>query len=163
MTKIAPARWKSSIKAVNQYLGNDALFPSFGMGQANMNSGRHSLLVRWNCFFPGESALSGDRGLCQGAWKNPATGCGRNGESNREYLNYSNMKIVENGYALRPEILEPLTTLYHFTKIFSPSTRAGDLQWHCEILQNRCGDGASKRCEEREDKSGTGWRSSLKR
>jgi len=33
-----------------------------------------------------------------------------------EALNYSNMKIVEKEYALRPEIIESAYYLYHFTK-----------------------------------------------
>jgi mannosidase alpha-like ER degradation enhancer 2 len=33
-----------------------------------------------------------------------------------EVLNYSDMTIVEKGYALRPEIIESAYYLYHFTK-----------------------------------------------
>jgi len=108
--------WKSSIKALNQYLADDAS-TGFWYGQANMNSGKRvgTNFGALEAFFPGELALSGDldrakrlEESCYKMW----TKWGIEPEA----LNYSNMKIVERGYALRPEIIESAYYLYHFTK-----------------------------------------------
>jgi mannosidase alpha-like ER degradation enhancer 2 len=108
--------WKSSIKAVNQYLANDAV-SGLWYGQANMNSGKHvgTYFGALDAFFPGELALSGDLDRA----KSLEESCYRMWTKwgiEPEVLNYSNMKIVENGYALRPEIIESAYYLYHFTK-----------------------------------------------
>jgi mannosidase alpha-like ER degradation enhancer 2 len=108
--------WKSSIKALNQYLADDAS-TGFWYGQANMNSGKRvgTNFGALEAFFPGELALSGDvdrakrlEESCYKMW----TKWGIEPEA----LNYSNMKIVERQYALRPEIIESAYYLYHFTK-----------------------------------------------
>jgi mannosidase alpha-like ER degradation enhancer 2 len=108
--------WKSSVKAVNQYLANDAV-SGFWYGQANMNSGKHvgTYFGALDAFFPGELALSGDLDRA----KSLEESCYRMWTKwgiEPEVLNYSNMKIVENGYTLRPEIIESAYYLYHFTK-----------------------------------------------
>jgi mannosidase alpha-like ER degradation enhancer 2 len=108
--------WKSSIKAVNQYLANDAV-SGFWYGQANMNSGKRvgTYFGALDAFFPGELALSGDldrakrlEESCYKMWTKWGI--------EPEVLNYSDMAIVEKGYALRPEIIESAYYLYHFTK-----------------------------------------------
>jgi mannosidase alpha-like ER degradation enhancer 2 len=108
--------WKSSIKALNQYLADDAS-TGFWYGQADMNSGKRvgTNFGALEAFFPGELALSGDldrakrlEESCYKMW----TKWGIEPEA----LNYSNMKIVEREYALRPEIIESAYYLYHFTK-----------------------------------------------
>ena len=108
--------WKSSIKAVNQYLADDAL-TGFWYGQANMNSGKHvgTYFGALDAFIPGELALSGDldhakrlEESCYRMWTKWGI--------EPEVLNYSDMTIVEKGYALRPEIIESAYYLYHFTK-----------------------------------------------
>ncbi len=108
--------WKSSIKALNHYLADDAS-TGFWYGQASMNSGKRvgTNFGALEAFFPGELALSGDvdrakrlEESCYKMW----TKWGIEPEA----LNYSNMKIVERGYALRPEIIESAYYLYHFTK-----------------------------------------------
>jgi mannosidase alpha-like ER degradation enhancer 2 len=108
--------WKSSIKALNQYLADDAS-TGFWYGQANMNNGKRvgTNFGALEAFFPGELALSGDldrakrlEESCYKMW----TKWGIEPEA----LNYSNMKIVERGYALRPEIIESAYYLYRFTK-----------------------------------------------
>ena len=108
--------WKSSIKALNQYLADDAP-TGFWYGQANMNSGKRvgTDFGALDAFFPGELALSGDldrakrlEESCYRMWTKWGV--------EPEALNYSNMKIVEKGYALRPEIIESAYYLYHFTK-----------------------------------------------
>jgi len=108
--------WKSSIQALNQYLADDAP-TGFWYGQANMNSGKRvgTDFGALDAFFPGELALSGDldrakrlEESCYRMWTKWGV--------EPEALNYSNMKIVEKGYALRPEIIESAYYLYHFTK-----------------------------------------------
>ena len=108
--------WKSSIKALNQYLADEAP-TGFWYGQANMNSGKRvgTDFGALDAFFPGELALSGDldrakrlEESCYRMWTKWGV--------EPEALNYSNMKIVEKGYVLRPEIIESAYYLYHFTK-----------------------------------------------
>src|ERR1700746_2760887 len=108
--------WKSSIKALNQYLADDGS-TGFWYGQANMNSGKRvgTNFGALEAFFPGELALSGDldrakrlEESCYKMW----TKWGIEPEA----VTYSNMKIVDAGYALRPEIIESAYYLYHFTK-----------------------------------------------
>ena len=108
--------WKSSIKAVNQYLADDAL-TGFWYGQANMNSGKRvgTYFGALDAFFPGELALSGDldrakrlEESCFKMWTKWGI--------EPELLNYSNMTITEEGYALHPEIIESAYYLHHFTK-----------------------------------------------
>jgi mannosidase alpha-like ER degradation enhancer 2 len=108
--------WKSSIKAVNQYLADDAL-TGFWYGQANMNSGKRvgTHFGALDAFFPGELALSGDldrakrlEESCFKMWTKWGI--------EPELLNYSNMTITEEGYALRPEIIESAYYLHHFTE-----------------------------------------------
>ena len=108
--------WKSSIKAVNQYLADDAP-TGFWYGQANMNSGKRvgTDFGALDAFFPGELALSGDLNRakrleesCYMMWTKWGV--------EPEVLNYSSMKIIEKGYVLRPEIVESAFYLYRFTK-----------------------------------------------
>jgi mannosidase alpha-like ER degradation enhancer 2 len=108
--------WRSSINALNQYLAEDAS-TGFWYGQANMDNGKRvgTNFGALEAFFPGELALSGDldrakrlEESCYKMW----TKWGIEPEA----LNYSNMKIVEREYALRPEIIESAYYLYHFTK-----------------------------------------------
>ena len=108
--------WKSSVKALNQHLADDAP-TGFWYGQANMNSGKRvgTYFGALEAFFPGELALSGDldrakrlEESCYRMWTKWGV--------EPEGLNYSNMTIVEKGYALRPEIIESAYYLYHFTK-----------------------------------------------
>ena len=107
--------WKSSIKAVNQYLADNAP-TGFWYGQANMNSGKRTgtYFGALEAFFPGELALSGDldrakrlEESCFKMWTKWGI--------EPEVLNYSNMTIVEKAYALRPEIIESAFYLHHFT------------------------------------------------
>src|SRR6516165_9770143 len=107
--------WKSSIQAANQYLAADAR-TGFWYGKANMNTGKRAgtYFGALDAFFPGELALSGDldraRRLeesCFKTWTKWGV--------EPEVLNYSNMTIVEKGYALRPEIIESAYYLRHFT------------------------------------------------
>ena len=108
--------WKSSIKAVNQYLADDAS-TGFWYGQANMNTGKRvgTYFGALEAFFPGELALSGDldrakrlEESCYRMWTKWGV--------EPEVLNYSSMKIVEKRYALRPEVIESAYYLRHFTK-----------------------------------------------
>ena len=108
--------WKSSVKAVNQYLADDAS-TGFWYGQANMNTGKRvgTYFGALEAFFPGELALSGDldrakrlEESCYRMWTKWGV--------EPEVLNYSSMKIVEKRYALRPEVIESAYYLRHFTK-----------------------------------------------
>lgn len=108
--------WRSSIKAVNKYLADQAP-TGFWYGQANMNTGARTGtdFGALDAFFPGTLALSGDldraRKLEDSAYK-MWTIFGIEPEE----MNYTTMKITYEGYELRPEIIESAYYLYHFKK-----------------------------------------------
>lgn len=107
--------WKASIEAVNKYLADRAP-TGFWYGEANMNTGARSRTVfgALHAFFPGTLALSGDldraRKLEDSAYK-MWTAFGVEPEE----IDYTRMKIIYDGYALRPEIIESAYYLHHFT------------------------------------------------
>jgi ER degradation enhancer, mannosidase alpha-like 2 len=107
--------WKESIEAVNKYLADQAP-TGFWYGQADMNTGSR-IATRFgalDAFFPGALALSGDldraRKLEDSAYK-MWTQFGIEPEA----INYKTMKVVANGYELRPEIIESAYYLHYFT------------------------------------------------
>lgn len=107
--------WRTSIEALNKYVAEDA--PSgFWYGEVNMNTGARTghEFGALDAFFAGTLALSGDldraRRLEESSYKMWTTF-----GIEPEVLDYSTMKIVYNGYALRPEIIESAYYLYHFT------------------------------------------------
>jgi Glycosyl hydrolase family 47 len=108
--------WKSSIKALNKYVADNAA-TGFWYGHVNMNTGART--ETWfgalDAYFPGELALSGDlkraarlENSCYKMWNVAGI--------EPEVLDYSRMKIVSPAYPLRPEIIESDYYLYHFTK-----------------------------------------------
>jgi|SRR5579859_2370691 len=108
--------WDSSIEALNKYVADDAP-TGFWYGYVDMDSGKrvHTYFGALNAFFAGTLALSGDldraRRLQESNYKMwTQTGI------EPEIVDYSDMKIIYNGYALRPEIIESAYYLYHFTK-----------------------------------------------
>ena len=107
--------WRTSIEAVNKYLADDG--PNgLWYGEADMQTGARvgTEFGALDAFFPGELALSGDldraRRLEDSCYKMWTTF----GVEPEEW-DYSKMKIVYNGYALRPEIIESAYYLHHFT------------------------------------------------
>ena len=107
--------WNSSIDAVNKYLA-DQVATGFWYGQANMNTGARAGtdFGALDAFFPGTLALSGDldraRKLEDSAYKMWTTF-----GIEPEEINYKTMTIADNGYELRPEIIESAFYLYRFT------------------------------------------------
>ena len=107
--------WKTSIKALNKYSADNAP-TGFWYGHVNMNSGARTgaYFGALDAFFPGELALSGDlrraarlEDSCYRMWNVAGI--------EPEVLDYSDMKIVNPAYPLRPEIIESDYYLYHFT------------------------------------------------
>ena len=107
--------WKTSIEAVNKYLAED-VSTGFWYGQADMTTGKRTghYFGALDAFFPGTLALAGDleraRKLEDSAFK-MWTAFGIEPEA----MDYTNMKVEYNGYALRPEIVESAYYLHHFT------------------------------------------------
>lgn len=107
--------WKTSIELVNKYLAENVA-TGFWYGQADMNTGKRTdhYFGALDAFFPGTLALSGDldraRKLEESAFKMWTTF-----GIEPEVIDYTNMKIAYNGYALRPEIVESAYYLHHFT------------------------------------------------
>lgn len=107
--------WKESIAAVNQYLSDESS-TGFWYGHADMNTGARvgTEFGALDAFLAGTLALSGDleraRKLQESSYKMWTTF-----GIEPETINYKTMKIVDDGYALRPEIIESAFYLYRFT------------------------------------------------
>jgi len=108
--------WKTSIKALNNYVADNAA-TGFWYGHVNMNTGKRTAadFGALDAYFPGELALSGDleraarlEDSCYKMWNVAGI--------EPEVLDYSDMKIVNPGYPLRPEIIESDYYLYQFTR-----------------------------------------------
>ena len=107
--------WRSSIEAVNKYLADDT--PNgLWYSQVDMNTGKRmgTHYGGLDAFFPAVLARSGDlkraRRLQESSYK-MWTAFGIEPEE----IDYSTMKIVYNGYPLRPEIIESAYYLYFYT------------------------------------------------
>lgn len=107
--------WEASVSSANEYLSEET--PSgFWYGEVNMNSGVRlsSHFESLAAFFPGTLALSGDldraRRLQTSTYKMWTTF-----GVEPETIDYRSMTIVDDGYELRPEIIESAYYLYHFT------------------------------------------------
>ncbi len=107
--------WKASVAALNKYLADDAPM-GFWYGHVNMNTGKRvaTHFGALDAFFSAELALSGDlerahrlEESCYKMWTTFGV--------EPEEIDYSDMKIVSPGYALRPEIIESAYYLYAFT------------------------------------------------
>jgi len=107
--------WETSAAAVNKYLTYDAP-TGFWYGHVNMNTGARAAndFGALDAYFPGELALSGDldraRRLEDSAYKMWTTF-----GIEPEEINYTTMKVVQNGYPLRPEIIESAFYLRRLT------------------------------------------------
>jgi len=107
--------WKSSIEALNKYVA-DATPTGFWYGTVDMNTGKRirTSFGALDAFFAGELALSHDleraRKLQEANYK-MWTSFGVEPEE----IDYSTMKLIGDGYPLRPEVIESAYYLYHFT------------------------------------------------
>ncbi len=108
--------WYASIPAINKYLG-DEIRGELWYGHANMLTGIRTKTEygALDAFFPALLALSGDvkraRRLQTSSFKmwnlygvEPET------------LDYKTMRVVNGSYHLRPEIIESIYYLYHYTR-----------------------------------------------
>ena len=107
--------WRTSVAALNQYLGDNAI-TGFWYSQAHMKTGKKisTHFGGLDTFFPAVLALSGDmdraRRLQESSYKMWTTF-----GIEPEEMDYSTMKIVHPGYPLRPEIIESSYYLHFFT------------------------------------------------
>jgi mannosidase alpha-like ER degradation enhancer 2 len=108
--------WKSSIQAVDKYLP-DSTKTGLWYSQVDMNTGKRTSthFGALDAFFPAVLARSGDmdraKHLEESAYK-MWTSFGVEPEE----LDYTTMKIVSPGYALRPEIIESAYYLSYYSK-----------------------------------------------
>ena len=107
--------WKTSIAAVNKYVA-DPRPDGLWYAQVNMNTGTR-VSTRYgslDAFFPAELALSGDldraKQLQESSYKMWTTF-----GIEPEEIDYSTMKVTQQEYELRPEIIESTYYLYYFT------------------------------------------------
>ncbi len=108
--------WKESIKSINKYLRDDR-YGNLWYGTANMDSGKinETSYGSLDAFFPAVLALGGDlknakllQESCFKMWQIAGI--------EPEQIDYSNMKITNPYYVLRPEIIESAYYLYNYTK-----------------------------------------------
>jgi len=107
--------WDESITAINKYVA-DTAHGSLWYGQVNMETGRRigTTFGSLEAFFPAVLSLSGDvtraaalESSCTAMW---------NLESiEPEEIDYTTMRVNDQRYFLRPEIIESAYYLYHFT------------------------------------------------
>jgi len=108
--------WKASVKAVNQYLA-DNVNGGLWYARVDMNSGKRNArrYGALDAFFPAVLARAGDldraRRFQESAYK-VWTAFGIEPEE----VDYKKLKIVEDGYHLRPEIMESSYYLYFYTQ-----------------------------------------------
>ena len=107
--------WEASVSSANKYLSEES--PSgFWYGEVNMNSGARlsSHFESLAAFLPGTLALSGDLGRARRLQRSTYKMWTTFGVE-PEAIDYRSMSIVDDGYELRPEIIESAYYLYHFT------------------------------------------------
>ncbi len=108
--------WKSSIKALNKYVADDA---ANGLWYATVDMNTGARLARHfgalDAFFPGVLALSGDLKRAKRLQDSSFTMWTTFGIEPEE-VDYSTMKVISGGYPLRPEIIESAYYLYRLTK-----------------------------------------------
>ena len=109
------AMWKDSIAAINHYLA-DEVDGHLWYGHANMNTGQRtdSYYGALDAFFPAILAVSGD---LDRAKRLQASGMlmWNMTHVEPEVIDYRTMTIKEDGYQLRPEIVESNYYLWHLT------------------------------------------------
>jgi ER degradation enhancer, mannosidase alpha-like 2 len=109
------AMWKPSIAAANRYLA-DEVNGELWYGYADMNTGKrtHSDFGALDAFFPALLALSGDVPRAA-RLQYSSLRMWRVAHIEPEVFDYRTRKILEPGYALRPEIVESAYYLAHYT------------------------------------------------
>ena len=109
------AMWKESIGAINRYL-SDEVDGNLWYGHADMNTGKRtdSDYGALDAFFPAVLAFSGDIGRAERLQASGMKMWNLTGIE-PEVIDYRTMKIREDGYQLRPEIVESNYYLWHFT------------------------------------------------
>lgn len=107
--------WDASIAAINQYVA-DRTPGGLWYGQVNMNTGKRvsTYFGALDAFFPGTLALGGDIDRARQLEGSASQMWTRFGVEPEE-IDYSNMKIAYDGYALRPEIIESAFYLERLT------------------------------------------------
>lgn len=107
--------WESTLTALNRYVADDAS-RGFWYGESDMKTGAR-LGTRFGAlaaFFPAELALSGDLKRAEQLEDSSYRMWAIAGVE-PEQLDYSNMKIIDPSYELRPEIIESAYYLYYYT------------------------------------------------
>jgi mannosidase alpha-like ER degradation enhancer 2 len=128
--------WKASIQAVNKYLA-DSSKSGLWYAQVDMNTGKRvsTHFGALDAFLPAVLVRSGDeqraRRLQESAYKMWTTW-----GVEPEEIDYSQMKAISPGYALRPEIMESAYYLYFYTGegryVEMASTFLGSLAHYCK-------------------------------
>jgi mannosidase alpha-like ER degradation enhancer 2 len=108
--------WKTSIPAVNKYLG-DEVRGELWYGHADMQTGERTKTEygALDAFFPALLALSGDLERARRLQASSFKMWNLHGIE-PETLDYKTMRVISGSYHLRPEIVESTYYLYHYTR-----------------------------------------------
>jgi predicted alpha-1,2-mannosidase len=109
------AMWKTSITAINRYLADD-IDGKLWYGHADMNTGKRTATEygALDAFFPAVLAMSGDIDRARRLQESGMRMWNLTGIE-PEVIDYRTMKISQDGYQLRPEIIESNYYLWHYT------------------------------------------------
>jgi mannosidase alpha-like ER degradation enhancer 2 len=118
--------WNESIAAINKYLASERILRtslntaqadrSLWYGHADMNSGKRTATTfgALDAFFPAVLALSGDLDRARDLQNSSFAMWSFNGIEPEEF-DYEKTRVLDPGYALRPEIIESTYYLNHFS------------------------------------------------
>jgi mannosidase alpha-like ER degradation enhancer 2 len=108
--------WRESIAAIDKYLPDETR-GELWYGHVNMNIGKRTdtTFGALDSFFPAVLALSGDLNRAK-RLQDSAFKMWQVHGIEPEEIDYTNMKVTDAGYPLRPEIVESAYYLYHYTR-----------------------------------------------
>ncbi len=108
--------WRSSIRAVNKYVAEDVK-GRLWYGTVDMNTGRRTATTfgSLQAFFPAVLAMGGDLRRARRLEDSAFAMWTLHGIEPEE-IDYKTMTATEQGYQLRPEIVESAYYLYHYTR-----------------------------------------------
>jgi hypothetical protein len=128
---------KASLRSVNAYLADNSP-GGLWYGEADMNTGRRTATTygALQAFFPAVLALGGDLDRAKRLQESGFRMWTLHG-AEPETIDYQTMAIVDDGYPLRPEIMESAYYLHHYTHdpryLEMGRTFLDDLIRHCRV------------------------------
>jgi ER degradation enhancer, mannosidase alpha-like 2 len=132
--------WNESIAAINEHLRDETkgrARPELWYGHADMNTGKRTATTygALDAFFPAVLALSGDLTRARLLQESSFIMWNKHGIEPEEF-DYRRNEVVHPRYPLRPEIVESIYYLYHFTRD-AVYLRMGEKMWKDFVMYCR--------------------------